>query len=51
MNFSLVSTIFHQKILFYSIVLVLSSVVYFGTTAHDLFIFNEIVSVFATILL
>jgi hypothetical protein len=49
MNFFLDSTIFHQKILFYSIVLVLSSVVYFGTTAHDFFIFNEIVSVFATI--
>ena len=41
-----------QKILFYSIVLVMSSVVYFGTIANDFFLFFiEIVSVFATILL
>ena len=51
-TFSLTPPAFHQKILFYSIVLVLSSVVYFGTIAHDLFLFfNEIVRVFATILL
>jgi hypothetical protein len=34
-NFSLVHTTFHQKILFYSIVLVLSSVVYFSTIVHN----------------
>jgi hypothetical protein len=32
---------FHQKILFYSIVLVLSCVVYFGTIAHDFFYFQR----------
>jgi hypothetical protein len=51
-NVSLTPPAFQQKILFFSIVLVLSSVVYFGTIAHDFFLFfNEIVSVFATILL
>ena len=51
-NFSLTPPAFHQKILFYTIVLVLSSVVYFGTIANDFFLFFiEIVSVFATILL
>ena len=41
-NFSLVNTTFHQKILFYSIFLVLSSVVYFDTIAHDFFYFQRI---------
>ena len=40
-NFSLDNTTFHQKIWFYSIFLVLSSVVYFGTIAHDFFYFQR----------
>ena len=39
-NFPLTPPAFHQKILFYSIVLVLSSVVYFGTSAHGFFYFS-----------
>jgi hypothetical protein len=58
-HLSLAPPAFHWTILFYFIVLVLPSVVYFGTIAHDCFffcfflllLFNEIVSVFATILL
>ena len=46
------NTIFHQKILFYSIVLVLSSKIYCGTIAHDFYLFfDKIVSVFGTIVL
>ena len=39
-NFPLTPPAFHQRILFYSIVLVLSSVVYFGTSAHGFFYFS-----------
>ena len=40
-KFYLVNTIFQQKILFYSIVFVLSSVVYFDTIAYDFFYFHR----------
>ena len=51
-NISLTPLAFHQKTVFYSIFLVLSSVVYFGTIAHDLSLFfNEIISVIARIVL
>ena len=46
-NSYLVNTTFHQKILFYSIVFVLSSVVYFGTITHDFFLFSTKCSVFS----
>jgi hypothetical protein len=46
-NFSLDNTTFHQKIWFYSIFLVLSSVVYFGTIAHDFFYFQRNRQVFS----
>jgi hypothetical protein len=38
-HLSLAPPAFHWTILFYSIVLVLPSVVYFGTIAHDWFFF------------